>query len=90
MRAGQNSTSSENGFLRAVLSSLVLGLTAVLLAPVVLALLIPLVLAEPTWLVGTLPAAVAYGVAFHQIVTRLIAPRLLARAPEILAATVRE
>jgi ABC-2 type transport system permease protein len=90
MRAGQNSTSSENGFLRAVLSSVVLGLTAVLLAPVVLALLIPLVLAEPTWLVGTLPAAVAYGVAFHQIVTRLIAPRLLARAPEILAATVRE
>ena len=90
MRVGQNSTSSENGFLRALLSSVVLGISALLLVPVVLALVIPLVLDQRTWLLFTLPAAVAYGVVFHQILTRLIAPRLLMRAPEILAATVRE
>lgn len=90
LRIGRNDLSSENGCLRSVLSMVALMISALLLSPVIIALFIPLVLDQRIWLVGSLPFAVVYGVVLHQVATRLIAPRLLARAPEILAATVRE
>lgn len=89
-RSGRTNLSSENGCLRSILSMVTLAVSAILLLPVVAALVIPLVLDQRLWFIGSLPAAVAYGAALHQIATRLIAPRMLTRAPEILAATIRE
>jgi ABC-2 type transport system permease protein len=90
LRMGRSSLSSENGCLRAVLSMLTLLIAAVLLTPVGLALGIPLLAGQNAWLAISLPLALVYGVGLHQLVTRLIAPQMLARAPEILAVTVRE
>ena len=90
LRTGRNSLSSENGFLRALLSMVTLLVAALLLLPVAAALVVPLVLQQLSWLVVALPVAVLYGVGLHQLATRLIAPLMLTRAPEILAATTRE
>jgi ABC-2 type transport system permease protein len=90
LRIGRSDLSSENGCLRSVLSMVTLLISALLLSPVIVALVIPLALDQHLWLAGSLPFAIAYGAALHQVATRLIAPRLLTRAPEILAATVRE
>lgn len=90
LRTGRSSMSSENGCLRSLLSMVTLGVTAVLLMPVAAALAIPLMLQHEIWLVASLPAAVGYGLILHQVATRLIAPHMLKRAPEILAATTRE
>lgn len=91
MRMGDTSSfSSENGCLRSIISSAALAVAAILLLPVVLALALPLVLGYGSWLVVTVPAGVVYGIAVYQLATRLVAPVLLRRAPEILAATVRE
>jgi ABC-2 type transport system permease protein len=89
-RAGRTSLSSDNGCLRSLLSMLTLAVAAALLAPVAVALIVPLVLDQRALLLAALPAAVLYGVALHQIATRVIAPYMLRRAPEILAATIRE
>src|SRR5262249_26203726 len=86
MRMGESSSlSSENGCLRAVISLVALTVTVILLIPVAVAMLLP-----RQWLVVSLPLAIVYGVAFHQLASRLIAPVLLRRVPEILAVTVRE
>jgi hypothetical protein len=90
MRMGRARLSSENGCLRSVLAMGALFVSALLLTPVAAAIAVPLILDERGWLVGTMPAALLYAVALHQIASRIIAPRLLARAPEILAATIRE
>ena len=91
MRMGETSTvSSENGCLRAIISMVSLGVTVILLIPVALALLIPLVLDHREWFIISLPLAVIYGAALHQLASRLIAPVMLRRAPDILAATVRD
>jgi ABC-2 type transport system permease protein len=81
---------SQSGCLRAVLALVMLAATAILLIPVILALALPYFLrAEWIWNI-TIPLSLAYGIAFHQVVTRLVAPRILKRAPEILAVTTRE
>ena len=81
---------SQGGCLRAVMSLVMLVVTAILLVPVALALGLPLYFhAEWIWNV-TVPLALVYGIAFHQVVTRLVAPRILEKAPEILAITTRE
>ncbi len=91
MRMGETSTmASENGCLRSIISTATLGVAALLLLPVGLAVAVPQILEHPEWLFVSLPAAVLYGLALHQVATRLIAPVLLRRAPEILAVTVRE
>ncbi len=91
MRMGETSTvSSENGCLRAIISMVSLGVTVILLIPVALALLLPLALDHREWFAASLPLAVIYGAALHQIASRVIAPVLLRRAPDILAVTVRE
>jgi hypothetical protein len=81
---------SQAGCLRAVMSLLMLIVTAILLIPVALALWLPYYFqVEWIWSI-TIPLSLAYGIAFHQLVTRLVAPRILERAPEILAITTRE
>ncbi len=90
MRMGENNLSSENGCLRSVISMVALWSTVVILIPVAAAVVIPLVLGYGALLVITLPLALAYGIGVHQLATRLVAPRLLNRAPELLASTTRE
>ncbi len=90
MRMGENNLSSENGCLRSIISMVVLFSTVLLLIPVALAVIIPLALSQPLWLTFTLPLTLVYGITIHQLATRLIAPRLLSHAPELLALTTRE
>ena len=83
-------TTSQSGCLRAVMSLVMLLVTALLVAPVALGLFLPLIFrAQWLWTI-TIPLSLVYGIAFHQIVTRLVAPRIVERAPEILAVTTRE
>ena len=82
--------SSQNGCLRAVMSLVMLIVTALLVAPVALGLFLPLLFnAGWIWSIA-IPLSLAYGIAFHQVVTRLVAPRIVERVPEILAVVVRE
>ncbi|HLH60664.1 MAG TPA: hypothetical protein VKV20_03195 [Ktedonobacteraceae bacterium] len=82
--------SSQGGCLRGIVSLLMLAVTAVLLIPVGVALILPVLFhVQWVWAVS-IPLALIYGVAFHQVVTRLVAPRIVDRAPEILAVTTRE
>ena len=82
--------SSPGGCLRAVTSIAMLVVTAILLIPVGVALVVP-VLIHAQWIwVFSIPLALAYGIVFHQVVTRQVAPRIVERAPEILAITTRE
>ncbi len=91
MRMGDTSSySSENGCLRSVISLASMAAAGVLLLPVVVAVALPFIAQHQEWLAISMPLALVYGAAFHQIVTRTIAPVLLRRAPEILSATVRE
>jgi ABC-2 type transport system permease protein len=91
MRMGETgSVSAENGFLRSLISMATMIATVVVLIPVAASVLLPLILDRPAWYIVVLPLAILYGVAFHQIASRLVAPILLRRIPEILAATVRE
>jgi ABC-2 type transport system permease protein len=81
---------SQAGCLRAVMSFAMLIVAGILLIPVALALGLPLIFTSDwIWLI-TMPLSLIYGIAFHQIATRLVAPRMLERAPEILAITTRE
>ena len=91
MRMGDNSSySSEAGCLRSVLSLATLLLGAILLIPVGGAIIIPLVFQHLAWFTFTLPFALVYGLLLHQAPTRIVAPMLIRRAPEILAVAVRE
>jgi ABC-2 type transport system permease protein len=91
MRMGETgSLAGENGCLRGILQMVVLGIVAVLLIPVAVALVLPAVLGHLEWYLISVPLVLVLGIGFHQIVTRLIAPVLQRRAPEILAVTVRE
>ncbi len=81
---------SQAGCLRAVMSFVMLVAAVILLIPVGLALGLPLYYhVEWIWSL-TVPLALTYGIVFHQVVTRLVAPRMLEKAPEILAITTRE
>jgi ABC-2 type transport system permease protein len=90
LRAGRTNLSSENGCLRGLLSMLALGISATVLIPVALAVALPLILQQNTWLVASLPLAVVYGAGLHQAATRVIAPRMLTRTEAILNVTTRE
>jgi ABC-2 type transport system permease protein len=81
---------SQAGCLRAAMSFTMLIIAGILLIPVALALGFPIIF-QSQWIWGiTMPLSLIYGIAFHQIATRLVAPRMLERAPEILAITTRE
>lgn len=91
MRMGETGTlAGENGCLRSVLQMVTLGIVAILLVPVAVALLVPSMLEHSEWYAFSVPAVLAYGILFHQVATRLVAPVLQRRAPDILAITVRE
>ena len=81
---------AQAGCLRAAMSFAMLIVTGILLIPVALALGLPFIFhLQWIWAI-TMPLTLIYGIAFHQIATRLVAPRMLERAPEILAITTRE
>ena len=83
-------SSSGNGCLRGFMSIMMLIVSVIVLIPVILALGLPLFFRiEWVWIFA-IPLALLYGIAFHQVVTRLGAVRMLAREPEILALTTRE
>ncbi|MGO8950382.1 MAG: hypothetical protein ACLQUY_22525 [Ktedonobacterales bacterium] len=91
MRMGDTSSlAGESGCLRGVLQMVVLVVVVILLVPVALALLLPVLLGHSEWYLVSVPLALLFGIAFHQIASRLIAPVLQRRAPEILAIAVRE
>jgi len=90
MRMGQGSFSSDNGCLRTILSFVTLLVVLTALSPVILGTAIPLMIGQPEWLGIALPAAVLYGALLHQLATRLIAPQMHQRAPEILAVVARD
>jgi hypothetical protein len=84
------SGSPESGCLRSLMGMFSLGVTLVVLAPVIAGVVLPLILSAPDILTITLPLALLYGLIIHQGATRFIAPRLEQRIPEILAQTTRE
>ncbi|MDQ2717370.1 MAG: hypothetical protein M3Z08_20930 [Chloroflexota bacterium] len=89
-RATGSSSFSGDGCLRSVMVLVMMAVTAILLVPVILALGLPIFFhVQWSWII-TIPLSLAYGIAFHQIVTRIVAPHLTRRTPEILAATTRE
>jgi hypothetical protein len=85
-----NSVSSEGGCLRSIMSLTVLLIMAILLIPAAAGLILPVIYhAQWIWAI-TIPASLLYGALFYIIVTNLVAPRMLTRAPEILAVVTRE
>ncbi|HEY7848734.1 MAG TPA: hypothetical protein VIC27_01655, partial [Ktedonobacterales bacterium] len=90
LRMGANNISSENGCLRSIISIAALWATLIALTPVFVLLLLPLLIGHPQWLIFAAPLALFYGFSVYQLATLLIAPRLLDRAPEILAVVARD
>lgn len=87
---GNTNLSMEGGCLRSVMSMVVLLITAVVLIPVVLALILPVVFhVQSLWLLS-MPLSLLYGAGFYVIVTNVVAPRILEKEPEILAVVARE
>lgn len=84
------SSAGNAGCTRSLITMFMLLLTMVLLVPVALALLLPLFFHIQWVWVFSIPAALIYAAAFYLIVTSLVAPHMLSRAPEILAVTTRE
>jgi ABC-2 type transport system permease protein len=82
--------SPESGCLRSLMGMFSLGVTLVILSPVIAGVVVPLALRTPLILAVTLPLTLLYGLAIHQGASRFIAPRLVQRMPEILAQTTRE
>ncbi len=85
-----NTTTSEGGCLRTIMSLAILGVMAVLLIPVAAGVVLPVFYhAEWIWVL-TVPASLLYSAVFYILVTNAVAPRMLARAPEIIAVVTRE
>ncbi len=84
------SSSGSAGCVRSLMSMAMMLVTVVVLVPVGLTLFLPL-LWNMQWVwVFAIPAALLYGILFYQVLTRLVASRMLARVPEILEVTTRE
>lgn len=84
------SGSPESGCLRSLMGMFSLGVTLVVLLPVIAGVVVPLIAGHPGTLTITLPLSLLYGLVIHQGATRFIAPRLERRIPEILAQITRE
>jgi ABC-2 type transport system permease protein len=81
----------ESGCLRSIMGMVSLGVTLVVLSPVIAGIVLPLLYFKtPGMLTITLPLSLLYGFIIHLSATRFIAPRLEQRIPEILAQTTRE
>jgi hypothetical protein len=85
------SGSPESGCLRSIMGMFSLGVTLVVLSPVIAGIVLPLLYFKtPGMLTITLPLSLLYGFIVHLSATRFIAPRLEQRIPEILAQATRE
>jgi hypothetical protein len=82
--------SAEGGCLRALMSMLAFYAMVVILAPVEAALILPVIFHAQWWWIISIPLSLVYAGAIYYGVTALVAPRILDKAPEILAATTRE
>ena len=88
-RMGGANASTQNGCLRGVLS-LNLALILIVLIPVGLALVLPVIFSALWVWIITIPLSVVSRAAIYFGVTALVAPRMVDRIPQILAATTRE
>ncbi|MBV9708301.1 MAG: hypothetical protein JO125_12930 [Chloroflexi bacterium] len=82
--------SSESGFARLLLSLLMLLVTVIVLIPAGVALVLPILFHAQWFWSFSIPLSLLYGIAFYFVVTALVAPRILDKAPEILAVVARE
>lgn len=88
--AGAGNQAQASGCLNNLMSIVALFVTILLLTPVALGIGIPFFLnAQWVWVVS-MPLSLLYGVVLYVLFTEIAARRLLAREPEILAATTRE
>ncbi len=90
MRNMSSNVSAEAGCLRSLTSLGALFVTAVLLVPVFLGILIPLN-NQMAWLWSiTLPASLLYGIIIYVAILNVMAQRFINRIPEILEVVTRE
>jgi len=93
MQRGFQATGSSvgnAGCMRTIMTLVMMVVSIIVLLPVAAALFLPLFFqAQWIWILS-MPATLIYAIAFYMIVTRLVAPRMLTRTPEILAVTTRE
>jgi hypothetical protein len=82
--------SAEGGCLRALMSMIAFYAMVIILAPVEAALILPVIFHVQWWWIISIPLSLLYAGAIYYGVTVLVAPRILSKAPEILAATTRE
>jgi ABC-2 type transport system permease protein len=87
---GGSNASTQNGCLRGVMSLATLALMLIVLIPVGLGLVLPAIYSVLWVWIITIPLSVVYGAVIYFGVTALVAPRMVERIPEILAATTRE
>jgi ABC-2 type transport system permease protein len=85
-----SNTSAEGGCLRSLLSIVAFYLMLLILVPVAAAVFLPVFLHDRwIWWIS-LPLALAYSGAIYFWITLAVAPRILNRAPEILAVVTKE
>lgn len=96
MRFGQrgfqstSSMSAQGGCMRVVMSFVALIADAVVLIPVLAAMVLPITF-HATWLwVFAIPLSLVYGALIYYATTSIVAPRMLYRLPEILEVVARE
>jgi hypothetical protein len=87
---GSANLSAEGGCLRSLMSMLAFYVMVIVLSPVEAALVLPVIFHAQWWWIISIPLSLAYAGAIYYGVTALVAPRILDRVPEILAATTRE
>jgi ABC-2 type transport system permease protein len=82
--------SAEGGCLRGLMSMLAFYSMVIILVPVEASLVLPVIFHVQWWWLLSIPLSLVYAGAIYYIVTSRVAPRILNKAPEILAATTRE
>lgn len=82
--------SAEGGCLRALMSMFAFYAMVIILAPVEAALILPVIFHAQWWWIISIPLSLFYAGAIYYGLTTLVAPRILDKTPEILAATTRE
>lgn len=89
-RSSGSGMSTEDGCLQVVTSFVALIVTILLLLPAIASIVVPYISgAYWVWFISV-PGTILYGIIIYVVVTTLVAPRMLARTPEILAVITRE
>jgi hypothetical protein len=87
---GNANMSAQGGCLRGFISMLSFYVMLIFLLPVAAAVIVPLIFHQLwIWAIG-LPLSLAYGIGLYVIVTYLVAPRILTKAPEIIQTIGKE